>query len=659
MAESPAVVGDLPQDPPPERQRQVSQSEQVLAPSLRRRGGYDCEFVERASGGVDSEPQDTQCPVCSLVLREPHQVTCCGYTFCYDCVHAIQSGPRSCPFCKQENFTAFADKRLKRSLYVRRVRCSKLRSGCEWEGKLAELDEHLNLQPSLENKLDGCQFTEVECNYCFQPYERCHLKSHQLGICPKRRYTCEHCKEHEATFEDVTLNHWPVCPSFPLSCPNNCEAVVKRQELENHVKQDCSLALVDCDFNMVGCLVRLPKKDLPAHISANLPDHVYAQQKMLIDLQKQVAQYKRENEELQQALVASEQKVRATLLAHQRKLEELSFSGTLPIEFVMDNFEEHKRAGDNWRSPAFFTHRRGYRMSLVVHADGCYEGKGTHISVTARLMRGRFDDSLSWPFFGSLSIEILNQLGDQRHHVKCYNFSQVPDLKQNGRVMSGEYAQSGPCIVKFIPHARLGLNADRNCLYLYNNTLKFKVLKATDLDPSVHLLKRLATLESFARTVELKACIAPIEFTVVKFEEQMRKNSVWFSPGFYTHYRGYKMCLRVDPNGQGNATGTHVSIFVCMMQGPFDAQLKWPFCGSISVEIVNQFCDSNHHVQIIPFDSNTGVQSAKRVIDKDRASGHGLPYFLPHRLLSYNESRGTQYLRGDYLRVRISIAKRK
>ena len=68
------------------------------------------------------------------------------------------------------------------------------------------------------------------------------------------------------------------------------------------------------------------------------------------------------------------------------------------------------------------------------------------------------------------------------------------------------------------------------------------------------------------------------------------------------------MCLRVDPNGQGNATGTHVSIFVCMMQGPFDTQLKWPFRGAIAVEILNQFCDDKHHFHVISFDTDTGLQ---------------------------------------------------
>ena len=46
------------------------------ATPLEQLGGYDCEFVER--------PQELQkeCPICLIILREPFQVTCCGYSFC-------------------------------------------------------------------------------------------------------------------------------------------------------------------------------------------------------------------------------------------------------------------------------------------------------------------------------------------------------------------------------------------------------------------------------------------------------------------------------------------------------------------------------------------------------------------------------------------------
>ena len=107
---------------------------------------------------------------------------------------------------------------------------------------------------------------------------------HQSDHCPKRPYGCHHYEKYAATFDDVTQNHWLVCPFFPLSCPNNsyCELVLQHQEVEHHVSQDCPLTLVLC---MVGCKVRLTRKDMPSHISENLTEHVLLQQKMLISQQ--------------------------------------------------------------------------------------------------------------------------------------------------------------------------------------------------------------------------------------------------------------------------------------------------------------------------------------------------------------------------------------
>ena len=204
------------QDPPPDQQ--PTRPPTAIKPEPQR-GGYKCEFVERpASDGL--ETVDGTCPMCSLVLREPHQVTCCGYTVCQSCIQVVQEGQRLCPSCNQI-FTAFADKRLKRSLYARKVSCSQREAGCEWVGKLGELDEHLNLQPLPGKLLVGCQFTEIECSHCMQPFQRRYVQAHQSDNCSMRPYTCQYCSKHSATFEEVTQKHWSECPFFPLSCPNN------------------------------------------------------------------------------------------------------------------------------------------------------------------------------------------------------------------------------------------------------------------------------------------------------------------------------------------------------------------------------------------------------------------------------------------------------
>jgi len=122
------------------------------------------------------------------------------------------------------------------------------------------------------------EFSEVDCTYCVQPFQRRYVQAHQSDDCPKRPYACQHCNKYaatlKATYEEVTQNHWPVCPFFPLSCPNNCELVLQRQEVEHHVSRDCPLTLVLCNFHVVGCQVRLTRRDMPSHISENLTGHM-------------------------------------------------------------------------------------------------------------------------------------------------------------------------------------------------------------------------------------------------------------------------------------------------------------------------------------------------------------------------------------------------
>ena len=634
-------------DPPPEQ----SPKRPPTALKQPHRSGHKCEFVERPpSDGL--EPADGACPVCSLVLREPHQVTCCGYTVCQSCIQVIQEEQRLCPSCNQK-FTAFADKRLKRSLYARKVSCSQRGAGCEWVGKLGELDEHLNLQPLPDKLLVGCQFSEVECSNCMQPFQRRYVKEHQSDSCPMRPYTCQHCNKYAATFEDVTQNHQLLCPLFPLSCPNNCELVLQRQKLEHHVSRDCPLTLVQCDFHTVGCEMRVARKDLQSHISESLTEHMLLQQMRILQLQDMVAQYKNENQQLREALAASDQKLEATLTMHQKMLEEITCTGTLPFEFTMTEFEQHKRANDDWCSPPFYTHTHGYKMCIVVNANGSFSGRGTHVSVTSRLMRGDFDAALQWPFEGSITIQLLNQLEDSNHHKNVQNYGRVTDPRQKSRVTSGEGALMGPCIDTFVSHTQLALNSYRNILYLKNNELKFRVSRSSGIDPTAYIHRRCLTLESFAGAIEPQVCVAPIEFTLAKFENQKRQNGIWYSPAFYTHPQGYRMCLRVDPNGYGGGIGTHVSIYSCLMQGAFDTNLKWPLRGEVIIQIMNQAGEYNYYQRSIFFTDRTGHSNAGRVTNKERSPGLGYTQFISHSSLDYDASRGTQYLRGDCLRIRI------
>ena len=145
------------------------------------------------------------------------------------------------------------------------------------------------------------------------------------------------------------------------------------------------------------------------------------------------------------------------------------------------------------------------------------------------------------------------------------------------------------------------------------------------------------------------------EFPVV-FRVNMSDNDI-FSPAFYTHPHGYRICIRIYPNGV-LGTGNDVSIYTYLMQGPFDKHLHWPFRGEIHVQIVNQAGDHDHVEKIISHTDNTPDTHDRRVTGREMAErGWGKHAFLSHRALAYNAVNKTQYMKDNLLIVRVMKVK--
>ena len=79
-----------------------------------------------------------------------------------------------------------------------------------------------------------------------------------------------------------------------------------------------------------------------------------------------IATHVKELQESQEKIKTQED----TLNQKQRTLEKVTYAGTLPFEFTMTNFEEHRRASDVWHSPPFYTHAHDYRMCITVYTNG-------------------------------------------------------------------------------------------------------------------------------------------------------------------------------------------------------------------------------------------------------------------------------------------------
>ena len=142
--------------------------------------------------------------------------------------------------------------------------------------------------------------------------------------------------------------------------------------------------------------------------------------------------------------------------------------------------------------------------------------------------------------------------------------------------------------------------------------------------------------------------LVPVDFRMTDFEEYKDDDIIWHSPPFYTQEGGYKMCLRVDAS---NDSGTHVSIWIHLMRGEFDDELKWPFRGDVTVQLVNQKEENRgHHTHVINFRESdpATANSDKRITVGDRAEiPLGKGNFIPHTELQ------PKYLKNDCLVLRI------
>ena len=271
-------------------------------------------------------------------------------------------------------------------------------------------------------------------------------------------------------------------------------------------------------------------------------------------------------------------------------------------------------------------------MCLTVYANGRGDGEGTHVSVYASVMRGAFDDNLKWPFQGRVVLQLCNQLEDKRHCAHTISFSETADPKAISRVTGEERAESGWGTSTLLAHNDLNFNSANNCQYLKDDHLHFRII----------------TVESLS-----EPGVLPTELTMTNFD-QHKIDDRWYSPPFYTHPQGYKMCLCVYTNGSGKGKGTHVSVFAYLMRGEFDDHLKWPFQDHVTVAMLNQLKDNHHSIRTIEFTETTEAKYIGRVTDEERApGGWGYRTFIAHADLTYDPDKNCQYLKYDCLRFQI------
>ena len=149
----------------------------------------------------------------------------------------------------------------------------------------------------------------------------------------------------------------------------------------------------------------------------------------------------------------------------------------------------------------------------------------------------------------------------------------------------------------------------------------------------------------------------PFEFEIKDFTKYKENSGIWDSPPFYTN-NGYKLCVRVVTQG------THVSVSAFLMAGVADNYLKWPFEQNITIKLMNQAGSWNPLSYFWMIEGKIGTFKFARekhyrqrvAIGELALDGPQIPYFISQKKLDYNSKEGTQYLRNDKLKFRVSAS---
>ena len=306
-------------------------------------------------------------------MISPQRRLCCNHHCCLSCFRELQQNATSCPICNRGKVDAVADESLQAHIQELAIYCPHKRSGCQWKGEVREAEIHLRVGESEGE----CRYVEVPCgNQCGTIVQRNVLKQHEEVTCPQR-------KELD-----------------PTEMTRKLRITIKKNE----------------------------------------------------DLSAQLANMKEENEECSKRVTVLEQQLKVAfveLSLLKNKMDESDTMGKsggtakssdfesylriIPYEFTFPNYQEHLESKSTWMTQPFFTTQGGYKICVRVAPHGAGNGHKSHVSVHVYLMKGEYDSMLRWPFCGSITIQLLNQMKNQGHFEQTIHFTETTPRQYSSR----------------------------------------------------------------------------------------------------------------------------------------------------------------------------------------------------------------------------------
>ncbi len=593
------------------------------------------DFAEKPS-------KEFYCPVTFDLLLDPHQTDCCGNHLSQEAVAEIKRNRGPCPLCKKPALETHPDKFFKRKVNELGVYCPNKDKGCEWVGELGNLDQHLS-----NSFLGGdCQFVTVECPHlCGVSFQRCQfgeLEKHKADGCPNRPFSCEFCG-HRATYSEVTGEHWRVCEKYPVECPNRdqgCPWSGTQGDVDGHtnygsLEGECGFVSVACPY---GCDDELPRRDVDSHKADDCPNRPFTCR--YCGHKATYNEVINEHWEMQCEKYPLPCPGKCGAEGIQRKDLDKHFQ-VCPVQVIDCEFSR------------FGCEVGCQRQHMKHHMD---EVVKFHLSLVSKVVEEQQQVTRDHQItFAAVLREHQSAAKRQMTVMEARIGEQgarIDELNAEIRELNAKIEEQGSKMKQLdaewrsrIEEQDAKLNEQGSVIAEQQCTIK---QQQNEIEALILVLS-----QALPKPIN-PVFIPPPDFVMANFEAHRISENLWSSRPFYSHIGGYKMCLRVHANGSGTARGTHVSVLVQLMQGEHDEHLKWPFCGDITWQLINQKREVEHLQRTVNFNDTVGPRGVADSPSRQEIARlvRGFSKFISHAELVAG-SQDKAYLKNDCLKFRV------
>ena len=584
---------------------QHPQADQTAEDDIR---GYDCEFVNES-------PEDLLCKICHFPARDPQQTNlCCGRTFCAICLDKYMDSKildnKQCPFCKTVPFTFMSDAKTKRFVRDLKVFCPHKSLGCTWTGELRSLEEHL--VKDIDNKR-GCPFTEVQCsNRCGVVMQRRLVEGHLKSECELREVKCEYCNT-TGSYQWINSSHHEECPKYPVECPNHCEVGhVRREEIDGHL-EECPLAITKCLF---GCEDTLVRRNATEHMKEAVSLHME-------HILKCIEQLKMAGEILENEI----NKVQTQLHTTNHIVKDDLNIVTVNVEKTMEQVEATKRR-------------------VTAHDNELDDLQQEIQALEQRTIDAETERELATQRNEELQSEITRVQQSTNKEIS----DKKAEIEQLNKKLQEHEKELQACKEGYEQRLQTAEDEFKNQLQKREEELRqqfsSEIQKFRDnFDMLLYLQDWSIQLNYLCKTCN--NALPNVYVKITKF--LLRSRESWHSQPFYTGDKGYKMCISVSSNNN------YVSVWALLMSGEYDNYLRWPVKGTLKIQLLNQFYDGNHTEPVdIVLDGAEDNPCCQRVLVGDRSHfGNCFETFISHKSLTENVKNKQNYHKNSTLYFKI------